>query len=105
MEDLSIALDEEGLWVTGALSESSDAPVGRLEQHDQKPRYVLVLNRVDNPRMPDHIPLDGTLASTISLKDTVAGLEITVESGEQAWGAPRLRSTSRGFKLHIPHAP
>jgi serine/threonine protein kinase len=105
LDDLSIALDEKGLWVTGVLSDSADAPVGRLEQHDQQVRYVLVLNRVDNPRMPNHIPLDGTLASTISLKDTVAGLEVTVESGTQPWGAPSLRSTSQGFKLHIPNAP
>ena len=105
LEDLSIELDDAGLWVTGTLSEPADAPVGRLEQQGPTPRYVLVLNRVDNTRMPNHIPLDGTLASTISLKDTVAGLEVTVEAGEQPWGAPSLRSTGRGFKLHIPGVP
>ena len=105
LSDLAIEIDEEGLHVVGTLSESGDAPVGRLEQHGPVPRYVLVLTRADNQRMPDRIPLDGTLASAITLDDTAAGLELTVVSGAQPWGAPRLRSTDQGFELLLPHAP
>jgi len=108
LADLAIRTDDAGLHILGTLQPATSSsmsgltPVGRLEQHDDVTQYVLVLSHTDNHRMPARIPLDGTLATAISLSDTDAGLELTVRAGTDAWGVPQLTSTDTGFELHIP---
>lgn len=108
LTDLAIRTDAAGLHIVGTLQPGASSkgsgltPVGRLEQHNTETQYVLMLSQVDNRRMPAQVPLDGTLATVISLSDTDAGLELTVIAGTRAWGEPQLTSTTSGFELHIP---
>ena len=105
LAELSVELDEAGMWLTGTLTDSVPAPVGRFEpQAGTGSRYVIVLQEVDTTRTPSQIPVDTPLASAIVVTDTETGLEIAVESGERAWGKPSLTSTAVGFRLLLPPA-